>query len=223
MTRLRTILLLAGVLLTAAAIAGVAQPHLGRAAATPAAKTITVTGSGSVDTVPDRAGFEFTVDTRAATAKAALAQNAMQAAAVGAALKNAGIDAAAIQTSQVSLSLQTNQAGTEIVGYAASTSVSVTSTIAKAGSLVDAAVAAGADGVSGPNLSLSDQDAQYRAALKLAVADAHTKAQTLAAAASLTLGGAQTITEGAGQTPIVWAQKASPAADGVAIEPGTQT
>ena len=147
----------------------------------PTTKTITVTGNGSVTTVPDRAGFDFTVETQAATAKAALAQNADAAAAVIAALKNAGIDAADIQTSQVSLSPQTNQDGTEIVGYAASTTVSVKTTIAKAGSLVDAAVGAGADGVSGPNLSLSDQDAQYRAALKNAVADAHAKAQALAA------------------------------------------
>jgi uncharacterized protein YggE len=223
MTRLRTILVLGGVLLAASAIAGVAQPRLGRAAAAATAKTITVTGSGSVTTVPDQAGFDFTVDTRAATAKAALAQNATAAAAVAAAVKNAGVDAANIQTSQVSLSPQTNQAGTDIVGYAASTSISVTSTIAKAGSLVDAAVAAGADGVSGPNLSLSDQDAQYRAALKLAVADARAKAQALADAGGLALGGVQTIVEGAGQTPIVFAQKAAPAAGGVAIEPGSQT
>jgi uncharacterized protein len=223
MTRLRSILLLAGVLLAASAIAGVAQPHLGRAATTTTAKAITVTGNGSVTTVPDQAGFDFTVDTRAATAKAALAQNATAASAVAAAVKNAGVDAANIQTSQVSLSPQTNQAGTQIVGYAASTTISVTSTIAKAGSLVDAAVAAGADGVSGPNLSVSDQDAQYRAALKLAVANAHAKAQTLADAGGLALGGVQTIVEGAGQTPIVFAQKAAPAANGVTIEPGTQT
>ena len=223
MTRLRSILLLAGVLLAASAIAGVAQPRQGRAATATTAKTITVTGTGSVTVVPDRAGFDFTVDTRAATAKAALAQNATQAAAVAATIKNAGVADADIQTSQVSLSPQTNQAGTDIVGYAASTTVSVTSTIAKAGSLVDAAVAAGADGVSGPNLSLSDQDAQYRAALKTAVADAHAKAQTLADASGLALGGAQSIVEGAGQTPIVFAQKSAPAATGVAIEPGTQT
>ena len=104
MTRLRTILVLAGVLLAASAIAGVAEPRLGRAAAAATAKTITVTGSGSVTTVPDQAGFDFTVDTRAATAKSALAQNAAAAAAVAAAIKNAGIDAADIQTSQVSLS-----------------------------------------------------------------------------------------------------------------------
>ena len=68
MMRLRSILLLAGVLLVASAIAGIAQPRLGQAAGTPTTKTITVTGNGSVTTVPDQAGFDFTVDTRATTA-----------------------------------------------------------------------------------------------------------------------------------------------------------
>ena len=223
MMRLRSILILAGVLLVASAIAGVAQPRLGQAATTATPKTITVTGDGSVTTVPDQAGFDFTVDSRATTAKAALAQNAGAAAAVVAAVKNAGVDPADIQTSQVSLSPQTNQAGTDIVGYAASTTISVTTTIAKAGPLVDAAVAAGADGVSGPSLSLSDQDVQYRNALKKAVANAHDKAQALADAGGLSLGGVQTIVEGStGQVPLPFAQKADASA-GVAIEPGTQT
>jgi uncharacterized protein len=223
MMRLRSILILAGVLLVASAIAGIAQPRLGQAATIATPKTITVTGDGSVTTVPDQAGFDFTVDSRATTAKAALAQNASAAAAVVAAVKNAGVDLADIQTSQVSLSPQTNQAGTDIVGYAASTTISVTTTIAKAGPLVDAAVAAGADGVSGPSLSLSDQDVQYRDALKKAVANAHDKAQALADAGGLSLGGVQTIIEGStGQVPLPFAQKADASA-GVAIEPGTQT
>ena len=160
-----------------------------------------MTGDGSVTAVPDQAEFDFTVDTRAATAKAALTQNATAAAAVVAAVKNAGVADADIQTSEVSLSPQTNQDGTQIIGYSASNSISVKSTIPKAGSIVDAAVGAGADGVSGPSLSLSDQDAQYRDALKKAVAAAHAKAQTLADAGGLTLGGVQTIVEGAGAIP----------------------
>ena len=67
MMRFRWILLLAGVLLLASAVAGVAQPRFGHAAGT-STKTITVTGNGSVTTVPDRAAFDFTVETRAATA-----------------------------------------------------------------------------------------------------------------------------------------------------------
>jgi uncharacterized protein len=221
MMRFRWILLLAGVLLLASAVAGVAQPRLGHAAGT-TTKTITVTGNGSVTAVPDQAGFDFTVETRASTARAALAQNSTAAAAVVAAVKNAGVADDDIQTSQVSLSPQTNQAGTQIIGYAASNSISVKTSIAKAGSIVDAAVGAGADGVSGPSLSISDQDAKYRDALKKAVAVAHAKAQALADAAGLSLGGVQTIVEGAAQYPVPLAQKADMSA-GVAIQPGTQT
>ena len=223
MMRLRWILLLAALLLGAAAISGVGQPLLGRAADTPSKKTITVTGTGKVTTVPDQASFDFTVETRADTAKAALARNAAAAAAVIAAVKGAGVPAADIQTSQVSLSPQTNQDGTQIVGYVASNSISVKTTIAKAGGLVDAAVGAGADGVSGPTLSRSDVDALYRDALKDAVTDAKSKAVALASAGGLSLGGVQAIVEGAQSSPpVMFAAKADAAAS-VPIEPGTQT
>ena len=91
MMRTRWILLLAGLLLVASAIAGVAQPHFGHSATpAPAGKTITVTGDGSVTAVPDRATFSFTIDTRAKTASAAMAQNSNDASAVIAALKEIG-------------------------------------------------------------------------------------------------------------------------------------
>jgi hypothetical protein len=222
MRRLRWILSLSALLLVASAIAGIAQPRLGRAADTPAKKTITVTGNGTVTTVPDRAAFDFSVTSQAATAKAALAKNADEAAAVIAALKSAGVAAADLQTGQVSLNPQFNQAGTEVVGYTATNSVTAKTTISKAGSIVDAAVNAGANGVSGPSLSRSDSDALYRDALKDAVADAGGKAKALAAAAGLTLGGVQVIVEGAqASPPIPYAAKDAVAA-GTPIEPGTQ-
>jgi uncharacterized protein YggE len=222
MMRLRWALLVAAVLLAASAIAGVAQPHLGRSADTPAPKTITVSGNGTVTTVPDRASFSFSVETRAQTAAAAIARNGDAAASVAQAVKGAGVTAADIQTSQLSLSPQTTQDGLTIVGYVASNTISVMSTIAKAGAIVDAAVQAGAGGVSGPSLSRSDESSLYKDALRSAVADAKDKASALAAAAGLTLGGVQTIQEGAGQTPIPWAA-AKADASAVPIEPGTQT
>ena len=222
MMRLRWILLCAALLLAASAIAGVAQPLLGHAADTPTKKTITVTGNGSVTTVPDRATFSFTVETRADTAQAAIAKNSSAASAVIAAVKGAGIPASDIQTSQIYLSPQTNQTGTEIIGYAASNTITVDSTIAKAGAVVDAAVGAGANGVSGPMLSRSDQDAQYREALKDAVADAKAKADALASAGGLTLGSVETIVEGSQSSqPIMYAK--ADAAASVPIEPGTQS
>jgi len=220
--RFRSILFLSALLLVASAIAGIAQPRLGRAADIPAKKTITVTGNGTVTTVPDRAAFDFSVSSQGTTAKTALAKNADEAAAVIAALKNAGIAAADLQTGQVSLSPQFNQAGTDVVGYTASNTVTAKTTIAKAGSLVDAAVNAGANGVSGPSLSRSDSDALYRDALKDAVADAGEKAKALAAASGLTLGVAQVIVEGAQSSPPIPFAAKDAAASATPIEPGTQ-
>jgi uncharacterized protein YggE len=224
MMRTRWILLLAGLLLVASAIAGVAQPHFGHSATTatttPAAKTITVSGDGSVTAVPDRATFSFTIDTRAKTASAALTQNSADATAVIAALKNAGVTAANIQTSQVSLNPQTSQDGTTIIGYAASNSVTVRTAIASAGKIVDAAVGAGANGVSGPSLDVSDQTSLYRDALHKAVDNAKLKAQALADATGLSLGAVLTVTEGGSATPFPISDKMSAA--GAPIEAGTQ-
>jgi uncharacterized protein YggE len=197
---------------------------VGRAADTPAtpAKTVTVTGSGSVTTVPDRASFDFTVDTQAASAQAALAKNASAAAAMIAAIKNAGVADGDIRTGQVSLSPQMNDAGTDVLGYTASNTVSATIAIAKAGALVDAAVGAGATGVSGPSLTRSDSDALYDKALQAAVANAADKAKTLATAAGLSLEGVQTMVEGS-QQPVVFAPGKMDAGAATPIEPGTQS
>ena len=57
--------------------------------------------------------------------------------------------------------------------------------LAKIGSIIDAAVDAGANQVSGPNLVRSSATALYRTALRAAVADARGKARTIAAATGL--------------------------------------
>jgi len=210
-------ILLAGLaLFGAAAIAGVAQPQLAHSTATDT-KTISVTGNGSIETVPDRATFSFTVTTNADTAKAALAKNGATADAVAAALQGAKI-----QTSDVMLQPRMNDDGTAVLGYTASTTVTAESELAKAGPLVDAAVDAGATGVSGPSWSRSDYEALYRQALQSAVADAKAKAQALADAGGLTLGSVTSMTEGGGVAqPLPYAAAAT---DGVAkLEPGTQT
>ena len=224
---LRRTLLVAALVLAAAAVAGVAQPRLGHSATPiPAAsvRTITVTGNGSAIAVPDRASWSFSVDTRGATASAALSSNADAANAIVAALKSAGVAAADLQTTEVSLDPQTSQDGTRIIGYAASSSVSATATIGSSGALVDAAVKAGATGVSGPSLAVSDQDALYADALKSAIANASAKAKTIADATGVQLGDVQTVVEGSTSTPVVWGavDKAAPAAGSVAVEPGTQ-
>jgi uncharacterized protein len=184
--------------------------------------TVTVTGTGTVTAVPDQAEFDFTVQTKAATAAAALSRNGADTKDVISAVEDTGVPAANIQTTQVSLDPVMSNDGTSIVGYTASDSIAVTKlAIAKAGSVVDAAVGAGANSVSGPSLTLSSQDALYNGALKAAVAQAQTKAQALAGAAGRTLGGVVSIVEGGGQAPVPFAVGAA-AKDSTPIQPGTE-
>jgi hypothetical protein len=222
MNRFGKILVLAGVLLVAAAIAGVAQPHLGHGATPLASMTITVTGNGTVNATPDRASFDFGVTSQALTAGEALRRNASEARAIIDALKRAGIDSSDIQTTQVSLWPQTSTDGRRITGYQASNSVQVKAALGKAGGLVDAAVKAGANNVDGPSLDTADKSSLRAAALKQAFADAKTKAQAIADAAGLTLGTPVTVREGgnaAEPMPLYAAARDSAAPP---IEAGTQ-
>jgi uncharacterized protein YggE len=222
MNRLRTILLLAGLLLVAAAIAGVAQPHLGRSATPAGGTVITVTGNGTVDATPDQASFNFGVTTRGATAAEALSRNSSEARSIIDALKKAGTDPSDIQTTQVSLWPQTSRDGNTIVGYQASNSVQVTAALGKSGALVDAAVGAGANNVDGPNLDTADKSTLYGQALKKAIADARIKAQAIADGAGLTLGALVKVSEGANPAPPVPMYAAAQDATSVPIEAGTQ-
>ena len=223
MNRLGKITAVAGLLLVATAIAGVAQPHLGRSA-TPSSTTITVTGNDTMEATPDRASFDFSVQTQETTAADALRSNARQAGEIVGALKRAGIEASDIQTTEVSLWPRTSNDGNEIVGYTASNSVDVTAGLARSGHIVDAAVRAGANNVDGPRLDTSDKTSLYADALKQAVADAKTKAQAIAEAGGLTLGGVLKVKEGGAEpTPLYYGAAASAEkAAGPPIEPGTQ-
>lgn len=183
--------------------------------------SIVVTGNGSVATVPDRAQLSFGVSTNAKTASAALRANAAEMSKVIAAVKAQGIAAADIRTELVSLSPRTSSNGDEIIGYTASNSVGVTlRSLDRIGAVIDAAVDAGANQVSGPDLVRSDQSALYRSALRAAISDAKAKAQTIARASGLHLRRITDVTESGGPTPVPVTRGAAPSA--TPIEPGTQ-
>jgi uncharacterized protein YggE len=214
-------LLAAATIVGVAAFAGVAQPQAAHGDTTTPANVVTVGGHGSVTATPDEATVSAGVRTDAATAAAALAQNAQVATAVIDALKHAG--GQDLQTQQVSLYPQMDDQG-KVTGYVAQNTISAKAKIADAGGLVDAAVGAGANTVDGPSLSVSDQDAIYRAALKKAVADARARAQAIAEAGGFGLGQVTSVTESSATQPIVYDRAAPMAAKGAAtpVEPGTQ-
>jgi uncharacterized protein len=221
MRRFPLLLVIAVLALAAvAALAGVGRPEAARGETGPTTSTVTTTGHGIVTAVPDEATVTAGVHTRASTAADALAQNAAAMNKVIAAIKAAG--GSDLQTQQVSLYPQNDENGT-ITGYAADNSVTASAKIAAAGALVDAAVGAGANTVSGPSLSVSDRDAQYREALKKAVEDARAKAQALAGAGGFGVGPVSQVTEQSSAPQPVFEGVASAAkVDATPVEPGTQ-
>ena len=184
--------------------------------------SIVVTGQGSVSTVPDRAQVSFGVSTDAKTASAALRANAAEMTKVIAAVKGEGVAAADIKTDLVSLSPRYSQNGDTVVGYTATNSVSATiRNLAKIGGTIDAAVDAGANQVSGPNLARGDMTALYRAALRAAIANAKGKAQTIAAASGLHLRRITDVSE-ASSAPVPQPLTKAGADAATPVEPGTQ-
>jgi uncharacterized protein YggE len=175
--------------------AGVGLPE-SASTATADSRSITVTGTGSVSAVPNQSSFTFGVAARGATAADALASDSAQMQKLIAALRGTGIGSDSLQTTSVSLSPRVSDSGETVVGYDASNSVTVTiKSIDRAGAIVDAAVAAGANQVDGPNLTVSDQSALYKKALAGAVADARAKAQALGAASGLRVGAVTSVAE----------------------------
>jgi hypothetical protein len=158
----------------------------GGAPSAAAQHSIVVAGQGSVTARPDRAQLSFGVSTDAKSASAALRANAAEMTKVIAALKGQGISGVDLRTDLVSLSPRYSQNGDAVVGYTATNSVSATvRNLAKIGATIDAAVDAGANQVSGPNLVRSSATGLYRTALRAAIADARGKARTIAAASGL--------------------------------------
>lgn len=201
---MKRIAFVAGLLLAAAALAGVLRPE-GASADDPGTQTdsVTVSGSGTVSAVPDRAQISAGVESRAPTAKAALAANAAAMRKVIDALRDKGGKDVTTQT--VSVSTVFDERG-QPNGFVASNVASATTSLDGAGALIDAAVDAGANTVYGPSLSRSDADELYRDALEQAVADAKKRAEVLATAAGRRLGRVTAIVE-SGSPAIPYAAK----------------
>jgi uncharacterized protein YggE len=193
--------------LSAAAFAAVLLVCTSAGAQTaPPQRVLTVSGVGEVKGAPDQAQLSTGVVTQAATAAAALASNSRAMTSVFDTLKRAGIAEKNIQTSNFSVSPQyasTKPGGpSHIAAYQVSNTVTVmVDKLDKVGPALDALVAAGSNQIDGPNFSIADPKPLLAKAREEAVKDATARAQTLAAAAGVTLGAIVSISEGGGYAP----------------------
>lgn len=122
-----------------------------------------VVAEGRTTRTPDLATIRAGVVTQAPSAAAALRANADRMARVLAALRRTGVAARDTATAQVSLQPQYRYGDNQppvVTGYQATNSVSVRfRDVGKAGGILDALVAEGANQIDGPDLSLSEPDA----------------------------------------------------------------
>jgi uncharacterized protein YggE len=217
---MKRVLLLTAAGLAVVALAGaVGLPDLAGAQATSDRDSITVSGVGTVDAVPNESQMSFGVETRRPTAEAAVAANADAMRKIINALRQAG--GRELATQWVSVYPYTDDSG-QVSGYAASNSVSAVSDVEDAPKLIDAAAEAGANQINGPGLSSSNAEALYRQALAKAVDEARLNAETLAKASGRSLGSITTIVEGGATSPEPMYRTAAAADSATPIVPGEQ-
>ncbi len=195
----------------------------------PAAPVITLSVTEAVEAAPDIATINSGVETRAATAKEAMAANATHMDALIAALLKAGIARRDIQTRGLNLNPQydysnrTEGQGPRFLGYQANNMLTVTiRQLDRAGETVDAMVNAGATNVNGPTFSIADPSSLEDQARAKAVKTAQTRADFYAQAAGYKGARLLAISEGGQiERPIPVARMAAAeAAPATKIEPG---
>jgi len=164
------------------------------AADDPPQRTISVTGNAALTAANDTAGFTTgVVVRRSGPAEALRAASARMSRVLGA-LTAEGVARRDVRTGRVGVNRVTRR---HVVAYVATNTVFVTvRAIQHTGTVIDAAVGAGATRLSGPSFWRSSTRDLYQRALVAALRKARAKAEALAAEAGATLGPVQTIAEG---------------------------
>lgn len=169
------------------------------AAPGPGPAVISVSGQGRADVAPDMATVNIGIVTTGKTAQLAQAENARVASDVTAALGQLGIFSKDIQTHYTMSPVYEKGDYRKAVGYRANNTVTVTvNDVAKAGQVIDAALSSGATDVNGLSFGLKDAKSVRNTALQMAVQDARSKADAIAAALGVKIVGIQNVKEDGG-------------------------
>lgn len=196
---------------------------------TSSAKTIQVSGTGTLSAAPDQALLSLAVETRAATATLTTSENAAAMTNVINALTSAGIGKDSIQTISYSLtpvySNPVNQSiAPSIIGYDAVNAIQITlSNLTSVGNVLDQAISAGANQVQGITFTLSNTALAnlQEQALQLALQDANNQAKATAAALGVTIVGPISVSPGYVFQPVSYSRfNAAPEAP-TPVQPGT--
>jgi uncharacterized protein YggE len=193
----------------------------------PGMRQVSVLGHGEVKARPDTATIQIGIDTEAANAKDALAQNNTQAQALQQKLAELKIDTKDIQTSNFSISPTYGNDGRQVTGYRVSNVVTVTiRNLDSAGTLLDQVVQAGANNIYGISFSVADTQKLMEQARQAAMADAKARATQLATAGGAAVGDVLIISENVSAPPVPMPMLDRAAAQGapsVPVQAGEQS
>jgi uncharacterized protein YggE len=193
----------------------------------PGMRQVSVLGHGEVKARPDTATIQIGIDTEAANAKDALAQNNTQAQALQQKLAELKIDTKDIQTSNFSISPTYGNDGRQVTGYRVSNIVTVTiRNLDSAGTLLDQVVQAGANNIYGISFSVADTQKLMEQARQAAMADAKVRATQLATAGGAAVGDVLIISENVSAPPVPMPMLDRAAAQGapsVPVQAGEQS
>jgi uncharacterized protein len=185
-----TVLLLAG-------CASAVKPSAPASSPTTLPRLVTATGTGSAEGTPDLLTIVVGVETVGSGAQAALATNDTEAQAVISRLQADGVQPADLQTSQLSVNPDYSSSQ-RLTGFTVTDLVTAKiRQLAKAGQIIDDAVAAGGNDaqLESVQYSVADDGTLQSQARADAVTEATAEARAMAAAAGVGLGPVQSVTD----------------------------
>ena len=195
---------------------------------------IVTSGQGETKITPDRARLEISVQTRAATAADAGAQNARKQQSVLDALRKIGFASEQLSTVNYNLfpemQYDKNGQSPRVVAYNATNTVRVEiRDVGMIGKAIDASLEAGANMISSLSFFSSNSDAARRSSLAAAVARARSDADAMAAAAGGSIGALIELSSNDFAPPVIFnraammSDMAAKVGNATPIEPGEQT
>lgn len=179
--------------LVVAGAPSLAEAQLAQEMVSTSVPALVTSGEGEAKVAPDRASLLVNVQTRGATAASAASENARTTRAVLDALARLGLPREQLGTQGYSVNPEykyDKEGGSpRVTGYVVTNTVRAeTHNVEQAGTMIDAALGAGANLINGLSFYASSIDAPRRQAISTAVANARADAEAMARAAGGSLG-----------------------------------
>lgn len=200
MKKQRVRLLILGMVVVSTALTGLSYTRLDSNTASAASldRYISVTGTGSVQVNPDMATIQIGVTSSAKTSAEAQKTNTNTTKKVLQAIQALGVKEEDIKTQYLNVYpvYDYEKNATQVQGYSVNNQLSITvQDVSKTGTIVNAAMTAGANNLNGVSYDVKDRTKYYDQAVEKAMSSAKSKATAIAKVSSQQLGTVINVTD----------------------------